>query len=283
MAHGVANACISGKRLKAYASCTASLLLVGPALLRGFSLPSQGADVSQRFLLARHGQTTFNAEKRFQGSMDEGPVLTEKGIAQAQELGEWLQKHSVSSIFASPLLRAQQTLQVAKEVAGTVLPAEAMILNELREIDLYEWEGRTQAELAAESPETLRLWKDAAWELRLGDDRPVVRDLWDRAAIAWQLMRKAVAARGQSEPSLIVAHGTLGKALLATALGLPEQAFRHFTLKNGEVVEVMWPAEQALPSGARWRRRHPQNGAWRSVADEQAAMARNGAAAVDAP
>ena len=35
-----------------------------------------------------------------------------------------------------------------------------------------------------------------------------------------------------------MAHGTLGRALLATALGLPEQAFRYFALKNGEVVEA---------------------------------------------
>ncbi|CAE8674230.1 unnamed protein product [Polarella glacialis] len=234
-----------------------------------------------RFLLARHGQTTFNAAKRFQGSMNEEPVLTEKGVAQARELGDWLSRglrpdetsadRQIGSLFVSPLRRARQTLDVARKVASEVLPAEAAVLPELREIDLYEWEGRTQAEVNADSPELFRLWKTAAWELRLGGGRPVVLDLWERAASAWGLMRQAASASNREAPSLVVAHGTLGKALLGTALGLPAQAFRHFTLQNGEVVEVAWP-ETGSDQGALWRRRHPETGPWRSLLDEQAAM-----------
>ena len=118
----------------------------------------------QRFLLVRHGQTTFNAEKRFQGgsrgefspatgmylimyqplvrgSMDEDSVLTAKGISQAEELGQWLKAsllvgfkgctgfvfraaaegNPVAAVFVSPLLRARQTLEVARTVAGAAM------------------------------------------------------------------------------------------------------------------------------------------------------------------
>lgn len=233
---------------------------------------------SIRFFVARHGQTTFNAQKRFQGSLDEAPVLTEKGVAQAQVLGSWVRQevdmNPVDAVFVSPLRRARQTLDEVKKVAGD-LPEE-MVLSDLREIDLYEWEGRTQPEIGTESPELLRMWKERAWDLRLGADspsgaRPVVADLWARAASAWGQMREVMGMSGHTQ-ALVVAHGTLGKALLSTALGLPEQAFRHFQMKNGEVVEVLWPAGSVLGE-ASWRRRHPVQGSWLSGKDEAAIFA----------
>eukprot|EP00420_Gonyaulax_spinifera_P006887 CAMPEP_0197935172 /NCGR_PEP_ID=MMETSP1439-20131203/112883_1 /TAXON_ID=66791 /ORGANISM="Gonyaulax spinifera, Strain CCMP409" /LENGTH=305 /DNA_ID=CAMNT_0043558095 /DNA_START=23 /DNA_END=940 /DNA_ORIENTATION=- len=221
------------------------------------------------FLLARHGQTTFNAEKRFQGCLDEAPVLTERGVEQARQLGVWLHGNpgsgspgpasAVGAVFCSPLLRARQTLEEARSVA-VGLPT-ALTFPELREINLYEWEGRTQAEIRDEDPEAMRIWKEQAWNLRLGGGRPVVGDLWERASLAWRKMRQSTPS--DADLALIVAHGTLGKALLSTALGLPVEAFRHFELANGEVVEVMWPAGSS-DGEARWRKRHPQEGPWQS-------------------
>ena len=72
-------------------------------------------------MLARHGQTNFNVEDRFQGTLNEESVLTEKGKVQARDLGKWLKEQTdltVNAVFVSPLLRAQQTLALAKEVAG---------------------------------------------------------------------------------------------------------------------------------------------------------------------
>eukprot|EP00913_Durusdinium_trenchii_P024234 g22753.t1 len=144
--------------------------------------------------------------------------------------------------------------KLAKQFAGSSLDkSNSCTLQELREIDLYEWEGLTQDEVRNKTPEQFRQWKDLskkpdtslrsssqqeeAWKLCISEHF-VVQDLWKRASQAWALMRKAAP---EEKASLIVAHGTLGKALLATALGLPEQAFRHFAIKNGEVVEVAFP------------------------------------------
>jgi len=236
------------------------------------------AGQDQRFLLARHGQTTFNAEKRFQGSLDAEPVLTEKGRVQARDLGAWLNSLSGTEddprlVFTSPLLRARQTLAEAKTIAKE-LPDQAEALAELREIDLYEWEGLTQPEVKAANPEGMRLWKEEAWKLYLGGDRLVVHDLWERAALAWSKMRATLSAG--RHPALIVAHGTLGKALLSTAMGLPVQAFRRFKLGNGEVVEVCWPHPEK-EEGACWRTRYPSMGPWRSADDEAAEFASAGA------
>lgn len=243
-----------------------------------FSAPKPA---EQRFLFCRHGQTTFNVEDRFQGTMNEEPVLTQKGQEQARELGKWLKEQTIDSIdavFVSPLLRAQHTLELAREVAGNKIPESATTLQELREIELYEWEGFTQPEVKAKSPEQFRQWKEEAWNLCVSGHF-VVRDLWKRAGEAWKIMRKVAPSTGVS---LIVAHGTLGRAMLGTALGLPEQAFRYFAIKNGEVVEVVFPDKSSsAASGAKWRKVHPTQSPWRSLADEQKAMATSSVEEVD--
>ena len=50
--------------------------------------------------------------------MNKEPVLTAKGQEQAKELGKWLKGRAIGTVFVSPLLRAQQTLELAKQFAG---------------------------------------------------------------------------------------------------------------------------------------------------------------------
>ena len=55
--------------------------------------------------LARHGQTAYNREGRFQGHL---PVpLDETGRRQARELADVAGRRSWASLWSSPLLRAR--------------------------------------------------------------------------------------------------------------------------------------------------------------------------------
>ena len=67
-----------------------------------------------KIYLTRHGQTQWNKEKRFQGTMDS--PLTEKGIADAKKLGIYLEKIPLDRIVVSPLKRAKDT---ANLIIGT--------------------------------------------------------------------------------------------------------------------------------------------------------------------
>ena len=69
--------------------------------------------------LARHGETTYNAERRFQGWSPKA-VLTEKGIAQAHELAEAAAREEPAfvALYASPLERARQTAAIVGERLG---------------------------------------------------------------------------------------------------------------------------------------------------------------------
>ena len=62
--------------------------------------------------IARHGQTHYNAESRFQGSGKDSP-LTPEGKAQAHALGKAIKNIQFDAIYTSPLGRAVETVQAA--------------------------------------------------------------------------------------------------------------------------------------------------------------------------
>jgi broad specificity phosphatase PhoE len=91
-----------------------------------------------KLLLARHGQTEWNARRRFQGASDVG--LSDLGRRQAEALGRAIRSRALASVYTSPLRRAVETTEIAlrgRDVRVTVLP-------ELIELGLGEWEGCTE-------------------------------------------------------------------------------------------------------------------------------------------
>ena len=102
--------------------------------------------------LARHGETAYNAERRFQG---QGPVgLSPRGLEQAAELAESAVEHSFASLWSSPLPRAWQTAEV---VAGR-LGLEIRDDPRLMETHTGDWTDRAFAEVEAEDPERFGGW-----------------------------------------------------------------------------------------------------------------------------
>jgi broad specificity phosphatase PhoE len=100
-----------------------------------------------RIYLARHGQTTYNAEGRFQG---QGPVpLDEAGRAQARALAEEALAYQFAALWCSPLRRARETADVVARRIG-LEPRED---SRLMETDAGEWTDRSFAEVQAEDPE----------------------------------------------------------------------------------------------------------------------------------
>jgi broad specificity phosphatase PhoE len=92
-------------------------------------------------LLARHGETDWNRERRWQGHSDR--PLNERGRREAMALAERLVAVPFSAIYASDLLRAYETALVVAEGKGLAVTP----LRELREIDVGSWTGLTQDEV----------------------------------------------------------------------------------------------------------------------------------------
>lgn len=68
------------------------------------------------FLFLRHGQATNNVQRILAGRTS-GYPLTELGIQQAEEIGDFLKPLKISKIYCSPIERAEHTARiVAKKV-----------------------------------------------------------------------------------------------------------------------------------------------------------------------
>mmetsp|Transcript_13362 Transcript_13362/g.29478 ORF Transcript_13362/g.29478 Transcript_13362/m.29478 type:complete len:289 (-) Transcript_13362:110-976(-) len=232
--------------------------------------------VRDRYLIHRHGETDANAAGILQGSSDFSR-LTVRGRRQASDLASSPAWNSLAPrldrIFVSPLTRSRDTLAIV--LGGTAGPAgaEPMVVGSLREIDLYQWEGRSSAEIAAEDPEAFAAWKAGDAEgmvVRRVDGDGVahrhypLRELWERAELNWKVIRGSVpdVAVGdvrEGTTTLISCHGSLGKALLGTAAGVYEPAkfFRKFVFPNCCVVEIEW--ERGQDVATRWRALYPEN------------------------
>jgi broad specificity phosphatase PhoE len=100
-----------------------------------------------RIYLARHGQTAYNAEGRFQG---QGAVpLDDTGRAQARELAETAVAYEFAALWCSPLLRARETADIVSRRIGLPPREDARLM----ETDAGVWTDRSFADVQAEHPD----------------------------------------------------------------------------------------------------------------------------------
>lgn len=101
-----------------------------------------------RVLLVRHGQSTWNAEGRWQGWAD--PPLSLLGEQQAFDALEHLRGAGIAAVVTSDLQRARRTAEIIAEGLG-VGPVE--VDADLRERDVGVFSGRTTEENHRDYPE----------------------------------------------------------------------------------------------------------------------------------
>ena len=99
-----------------------------------------------RILLVRHGQSTWNADGRWQGRAD--PPLSELGRRQAEVAAETIATMDIGAIWASPLVRAHETATFM----GKRLDLPVQYDPRLQERDAGEWTGKTRTEIEAGWP-----------------------------------------------------------------------------------------------------------------------------------
>src|SRR5262245_3713438 len=182
-------------------------------------------------LLARHGQSVANAIRRFQGVQD--VPLSELGERQAAALATSLRHRRPHHVYASPLARARRTAEIVVQELGTPLT----LLDDLRELSLGDWEGRTVQEIAALPGDPYRRWvRDPVTHAPAGGES---------LAAVQQRMLRAIDTIGAAHPDgeriLVVCHGGVISAYLAHVLGLPLSSIWRLTLANGSLTAVSPP------------------------------------------
>jgi probable phosphoglycerate mutase len=171
-----------------------------------------------RILLARHGETAWNAEGRYQGQED--IALSPVGEAQARALGARLRDVPIARAVSSPLARARRTAELALGPGREVLLTTDAGLMEIAHGD---WEGLLASEIHASDPDRLQAWRDAPHTVLMPQGESLQHVL-DRA---WPALRRACDGLGDGT-LLVVAHDAVNRVLLCHILGLPLQQLWRF-------------------------------------------------------
>ncbi len=167
-----------------------------------------------KILLARHGETPWNAEGRYQGQID--IPLSDNGIRQAKLLGERLHDVSITKAVASPLSRARVTAELA---LGDKRAAMLQFDLGLKEIAHGDWEGLLANEIRERDPQRLLAWRELPESVLMpGDGGENLQMVFDRA---WPAFARACEGLKDDDTLLVVAHDAVNRVLLCKILGLP--------------------------------------------------------------
>lgn len=180
-----------------------------------------------RLVLARHGATANNAERRYTGQSD--VPLSALGMRQASALALALDHEPFDLILASDLLRARQTAEAIAGQSSRPFQLDA----DLREISMGAWEGCTHAEIAAAYPEALARWNANPLDIAPPEGETLVQ-FRDRIASALE----RCFAQHPGGRVLWVTHGGLIGVLLCHLLRMPLTQRWQFRRDNCALTEV---------------------------------------------
>lgn len=176
--------------------------------------------------LARHGETTWNKERRFQGQLDVG--LNERGREQARRLAELAAGHGFVALYASPLSRARETAEIVGERIGL----EPRLDDRLKESDVGRWAGRSKDDIAREEPEAWAAFQAAGEDFRFpGGESLAEQQERVIAALVDITQRREL-------PALVVCHRGVIRCALAHTHSRGLDTYHEWTVPNGELVRL---------------------------------------------
>ena len=152
-----------------------------------------------KLYLARHGETDWNLEQRWQGHAD--PPLNETGWEQARKLGELIAGFGIGLVWSSDLVRARETAEVVARGLGLVVRLDPR----LREIDVGEWSGLTMAEVEARFPAGAERRRNGGLGWEHGESYESLASRSEEALLE-------VDALSTDRPVLVVSHGGVMRA-----------------------------------------------------------------------
>ena len=170
--------------------------------------------MSTNILLMRHGETSWNREKRFRGVYD--IPLNENGRAQARLLARVLQTRAVDIAYTSPLKRAQETAEIV--IGNRQIDVE--IENSLIDIDYGAWTGLDEAEVAQRWPDEYELWCTRPHMLQIPEGS-TLKEVFDRSFEAMD----EISSKHNEQTVALFAHRVVNKLLVLGVLGLTLERF----------------------------------------------------------
>ncbi len=175
-----------------------------------------------RLHLLRHGQVEGYQEKRYNGQGD--VRLTDLGRQQSAAFAGRFQHHELSAIYSSDLYRCR----VAADQIALLQNIAPLYREDLRELHIGDWEGRTWEQLQQEYPEL--------WQARLNDivnvAPPGGESMLQMAERIRPAVKEIINAHVGGE-IVLVAHGGVNRVILLDAIGASLERLFHIEQDYG--------------------------------------------------
>ena len=159
-------------------------------------------------ILVRHGQSIYNVENRFTGTVDIG--LTQLGKAESHEAGKKLINYKFNFAFTSTLIRAQKSLVI---ILNEINQPNIDIIEDkaLNERDYGSLQGLNKAETATKyGSEQVEIWRRSFDICPPGGES--LKDTFDRVIPFYK--ENIESKLKENKNILIVAHGNSLRALV---------------------------------------------------------------------
>lgn len=181
-----------------------------------------------RLILVRHGETESNRLNLALGQ-DDVP-LNERGLWQAERVGQALAHEPLAAVYSSPLRRTQDTARAVAAPHNLTVQIEQGLI----EMDIGEVDGLTLAEVRSRYPDLLKTWisEEGPNQPMPGGERMV--DVQERA---WATVQE-LAARHADETVAAVTHNFVILSLLVRVLGVRLHQFRRLQHSLGAISVV---------------------------------------------
>ena len=178
-------------------------------------------------LLARHGETDWNRDHRWQGYT--GPPLNQTGRQQAAELAA--QVNDIDVVYSSDTERAYETATIVAERHGLQVETDSR----LREVNFGLWEGLTRAEINERFSGGFSRWLSGESSTPDGGEADEV--MAERVLAALH----DIAARHEDSRVLVVTSGGPIRAVEAHLRGIDQKTARRLveTLDNCSLLDVV--------------------------------------------
>lgn len=170
-----------------------------------------------KLFVARHGQTTWNAQNRVCGITE----LTEKGIEQVKKLADIVKSYNIHILISSPLKRAIETRQIVADENNIALQVEEALIEQ--NYGIYEGVDRKNDNFLANK-------RNFAYRYPNGESMMQV------AYRIYGLIDK-IKEQHQGKSILIISHGGICRIIRTYFIDMSNDEFFNYTLKNGKIEE----------------------------------------------
>ena len=179
----------------------------------------------------RHGQTDWNAERRFQGHLD--IPLNETGRGQASRNGRALAgaigEAGAFDFVSSPLVRAAETMEIVRRAMG-LDPKAYRTDPRLREIHLGDWQGLLLSQSSKDHPALFAERDRSPWRfLHPGDGGESYLMLSERV-LSW--------LAEVERDTVVTAHGGVMRCLRRHFLDLDEASTFKLDVPQDKILRI---------------------------------------------